>query len=193
MATKKYKNPAKQRSQHLPSQDDPHNQGTFPSSSILTSMINTTHTKHISNFVTIPNPNQFLEGIHNSPEEYSQTFELDLTAAEKDSNGGNEVLPSEMLSWARISHAVKLRVVFEDEAGQKPLVVKAPLKVAFIYSTESINLVSGRPLIEAQVDREEGAVEGSRWMVAESTPAYELELEMFKANKAERRMRCQTQ
>ncbi|KAG0371969.1 hypothetical protein BGX24_000919 [Mortierella sp. AD032] len=170
--TEKYKNPAKLPQQQA-LQCDFHNQSAFSSSSAPTPMIKSTHTKVISNLVTIPNPNQYLEGIHTSPEDYSQTFELHLTAAGRNGKGGKEVLASESLSWAQISHAVRLQVVFEDEVGQQPLIVKAPLTIAFVCPTES-SLASGRPMIEAQVERERGAVESNPWMVAESAPMYEF-------------------
>ncbi|KAK3807400.1 MAG: hypothetical protein J3R72DRAFT_499474 [Linnemannia gamsii] len=143
------------------------------------SMINTTHTKLISNLVTISNPNQYLPGSYSSPDQYSQTFELDLTAGEEKGNGGRDVLPSETLPWVQISHAVRFKVVFEGEkreGGQKPLIVKAPLKVAFVCQRESIHLASGRPLVHAQTQGEmEGGVVagGDEWMFAERAPGYE--------------------
>ncbi|KAF9117453.1 hypothetical protein BGW39_002166 [Mortierella sp. 14UC] len=140
------------------------------------SMINTTHSKLISNLVTIANPNQFQPGVHTTPEEYTQTFELDLTAGEVKGNGGREVLPSETLPWVQISHAIKFKVVFEGEngwGGQKPLVVRAPLKVAFICERERINLVSGRPLLQAQQQQQVQQSEGDEWMFADSAPGYD--------------------
>ncbi|KAG0257611.1 hypothetical protein BGZ95_005183 [Linnemannia exigua] len=145
------------------------------------SVINTTHTKLISSLVTVPNPNQYLPGSFATPDQYSHTFELDLTAGEEKGNGGREVLPSETLPWVQISHAVRFKVVFEGEereGGQKPLVVKAPLKVAFICQRENINLASGRPLLQVQTqgEREGGNVAGGDdWMFAESAPGYEVD------------------
>jgi hypothetical protein len=105
------------------------------------SLIDTTHSELISNLVIIPNSSQFQLGLHTTPGQYSQTFELDLTAREEEGNGGREVLPSEMLLWVQISHAIKFRVIFEGEngwGGRKPLVVKAPLNVSFVCERERI-------------------------------------------------------
>ncbi|KAF9123666.1 hypothetical protein BGW39_008795 [Mortierella sp. 14UC] len=170
MATKKYKKPAKQYLQQLPSMDNP--DATFTRGSTgQAAMINAVHTKLISNLVTITDPNQFLEGIHTYPEEYSQTFELDLTAGTRNGNGGKEALPSERLSWMEISHAIKLRVVFEDELGQKPLVVKVPLKIAFVCQRESIHSALEVSTLQAST----GSVgAGDGWMYGESAPEYEF-------------------
>lgn len=141
------------------------------------SMINTTHTKTISNLVSIKDPNQYSESVHSSPgQDYSQTFELDLTAGEKVVNtSGNlcEVLTSEVLPWVTISHAVRFRVLFEDAGGEKPLVVKAPVQVSYVVARESINLASGRPVLQGQ-GVESATVGGvDDWMFSESAPGYE--------------------
>ncbi|KAF9537576.1 hypothetical protein EC957_007956 [Mortierella hygrophila] len=139
------------------------------------SMINTTQTKTISNLVSVKDPNQYTEGVHSSPDQdYSETFELDLTAGEKLVNAsGNqsEILTSEVLPWVTISHAVRFRVLFEDAGGEKPLVVKAPVQVAYVVGRESINLASGRPVLQGQVV--EGATGVDEWMYSESAPGYE--------------------
>jgi hypothetical protein len=138
------------------------------------SMINTTHTKTISNQVSVKDPNQYTEGVHSSGQDYSQTFELDLTAGESVVNASgilSEVLPSETLPWVAISHAVRFRILFEDAGGEKPLVVKAPVQVSYVVGRESINLSSGRPVLEAQA--QQGVVEGDEWMYAESAPGYD--------------------
>ncbi|KAF9900335.1 hypothetical protein EC991_007468 [Linnemannia zychae] len=139
------------------------------------SLINTTQSKLVSNLVAIANPKQYQRGVHTAPEEYSQTFELDLKAGEEKGNGGREVLPSETLPWVQISHAIKFKVVFEGEhgrGGQKPLVVRAPLKIAHICERERINLASGRPLVQpAQQQQQQG--EGDDWMFADNAPGYD--------------------
>lgn len=141
-------------------------------------MVNTTHTKTISNLVSIKDPNQYTEGVHTSPgQDYSQTFELDLTAGENVVNASGvqtEVLTSEVLPWVTISHAVRFRVLFEDAGGEKPLVVKAPVQVAYVVARENINLASGRPVLQGQGVESAAAVAGvDEWMYSESAPGYE--------------------
>ncbi|KAF9116840.1 hypothetical protein BGX30_005823 [Mortierella sp. GBA39] len=139
------------------------------------SMINTTQTKTISNLVSVKDPNQYTESVHSSPgQDYSETFELDLTAGEKllnSSGNQTEILTSEVLPWVTISHAVKFRVLFEDAGGEKPLVVKAPVQVAYVVGRERINLASGRPVLQGQ--GAESATGVDEWMYSEGAPGYE--------------------
>ncbi|KAF8940507.1 hypothetical protein BGZ47_007724 [Haplosporangium gracile] len=137
------------------------------------SMVNTAHTKTISNLVSIKDPNQYVEGVHSPGHDYSQTFELDLAGGEKVVNASgilSEVLPSEALPWVTVSHAVRFRVLFEDAGGKKPLAVKAPVQVAYVLGRESINLSSGRPVLQAH---EENAGGVDDWMYIDSAPDYE--------------------
>ncbi|KAF9149449.1 hypothetical protein BG015_008760 [Linnemannia schmuckeri] len=137
------------------------------------SMVNTTHTKTISNLVSIKDPNQYVEGVHSPGQSYSQTFELDLTAGEKVVNASgilSEVLPSEVLPWVTVSHAIRFRVLFEDAGGEKPLVVKAPVQIAYVLGRESINLTSGQPILQPHEENTSGVDD---WMYADSAPDYE--------------------
>ena len=83
----------------------------------------------------------------------------------------SEVLTSEVLPWVTISHAVRFRVLFEDAGGEKPLVVKAPVQVAYVVGRESINLVSGRPILQGQ--GVESAARVDDWMHSERAPEYD--------------------
>ncbi|KAK5815497.1 hypothetical protein F5H01DRAFT_407084 [Linnemannia elongata] len=151
-------------------------------SASVESMINTNHTKTISNLVSIKDPNQYTESVHTSSsspadQDYSQTFELDVRGGEKVMNASGvqtEVLTSEVLPWVTISHAVRFRVLFEDAGGEKPLVVKAPVQVAYVVGRESINLASGRPVLQGLLGVESAATAGiDEWMYSESAPGYD--------------------
>ncbi|KAG0281048.1 hypothetical protein BGZ96_001313 [Linnemannia gamsii] len=178
------------RSQQLHNQPKPHLQhqssnannpttDNVSASMSVGSMINTTHTKTISSLISVKDPNQYIEGIHFLEQDFSETFELDLTSGEKILNASgvmSEVLPSETLPWVAVNHAVRFRVLFDDAGGEKPLVVKAPIQVSYVVGRESINLASGRPVLHETGMEGQGA-QGPQgideWMYSESAPGYE--------------------
>ncbi|KAF9931409.1 hypothetical protein FBU30_010245 [Linnemannia zychae] len=143
-------------------------------SASIGSLINTTHTRNISNLATIVSPNQFVESTHDTEGEFSQLLELDLTAGDQIVNAGGEqceVLPSETLPWVTISHAVRIKVVFEQD-DEKPLVVKAPIQLAYILERENLHLLTGRPVAQGPRINIES---GDDWMFGESAPDYDAD------------------
>ncbi|KAF9909835.1 hypothetical protein EC991_008006 [Linnemannia zychae] len=161
---------AKQHPQQQLSLDNP--DVSFAGLGGTPSMIDTVNTKLISNLVTIEHPNQFHEGLQSSSEDYSQTFELNLTAGKKNGDGGKEVLPSETLPWIEVRHAIKLRVLFENESGVKPLLVRVPLKVAHVYEGKSVNRAVREPVFSAL---NQAAEETDDWVFGETVPGYDFE------------------
>lgn len=175
-------NQPKPQLQHQSSNADNPTTTNVSASMSVGSMINTTHTKAISSLTSVKDPNQYIEGVHSSGEDFSETFELDLTSGETVVNTSgivSEVLPSETLPWVTINHAVRLRVLFDDAGGEKPLVVKAPVQVSYMVGRESINLASGRPVLQETGMEGQGAqgAQGAQgvdeWMYSENVPGYE--------------------